>query len=1142
MPEERRWRIRALFDRAAELPAAERGAFLDNACQGDAALRAELEELLAHDAGFHAGTEVDGFLQSPLFRSPEKTPPGSASPASGEQPGLPPRIGRYRVLRGLGEGGMGTVYEAEQDSPRRTVALKVIRPGIVLPELVKRFSQEVQFLARLQHRGIAQVFEAGMGEDGRPFFAMEYIRGMPLDAYARGHGLDVASRLELLAKVCDAVQHAHDKGVIHRDLKPSNILVDETGEPKVLDFGVARATDADLLTSTDHTRTGQLVGTLGYMSPEQVTAAPAELDGRSDVYALGVVLFELLVDRLPYHLEHLPLPEVARMILEQEPSRLGSINPHFRGDVETIVAKALEKDKARRYQSAAELAADIRRHLRNVPIRARPPSALYQLGKFARRHKALVGGVAGVMAALVVGLVGTLLFAAREARQRGLAEHNAHVADGEKHAALRQAYRADLAAAAAALQSHDVAFAARQLDEAPEALRGWEWRHLHSRLDDSIAVFPAPVGATYLTLGADEPRLAVLADQRVRLLDELGRTERTVPYPLEHRGLWTVARTPQGLLYLGATERMVYLRDESGEVRLGVEAAAGDTAACLSLSPNLKGLAVTWKTPTGYSTAVYDSSGKEQVRLPDLHSAPVWSLTFSPDGTRLASTSEDGTARLWDVATGQPIGGPLRHPGKSKVLHAAFRRDGTRVLTTSADGTVCQWDAATGMAVEPPFERHTGEVWTATYSPDGRWVASAGTDRTVRLWQATGRQEALVLNGHTDNITQLVFSEDGRRLCSVSQDGTARTWEADPNANLPVLSGHSLYVYPVAYSPDGQWIASGSWDGTVRLWDALTGEPCAVMPLGNNVRALAFGPDSTWLVTGCDGDDRLQLWDILTARRRKSIKGPGKVPQALAVSPDGTRVAAMDSEGTFSLTELRNGREVASLDLLTRSDTRGALAWSPDGQRLALISEEKNIGLWDTREGQITARLSGHTERIFSVAFSPDGHQLVSAGRDRTVRVWDVDTGLCRAVLQGHANEVFAAVFHPGGTRIASAGRDGMIWLWDAATGEKLTRLQGHANYVYSLAFSPDGKSLASGSGDGTVRLWDTEPLARRQQARREAEAVRPEAERLVERLFAELGEPTWVAARLRGDEKLSDPLRRAALRAVMCRGGQARP
>ena len=268
-------------------------------------------------------------------------------------------------------------------------------------------------------------------------------------------------------------------------MKPANILVEETGQPKVLDFGVARATDADLLTMAGLTQAGQLIGTPDYMSPEQVSADPAAIDHRSDVYALGVILFELSAHRLPYQLENRPLAETARLIQEQDPPRLGLINPELRGDVETIVAKALEKDPARRYRSAADLAADLRRWLDHEPILARPPSALYHLHKFARRHKGLVGGVVATGVALVLGLVGTILFAVREAHQRGQAEHHAQQAIDEQREALFQAYRARMAAAAAALSAHDVADAARQLDAAPEDLRDWEWRHLRSRLDDS---------------------------------------------------------------------------------------------------------------------------------------------------------------------------------------------------------------------------------------------------------------------------------------------------------------------------------------------------------------------------------------------------------------------------------------------------------------------------------------------------------------------------------------------------------------------------------------------------------------------------------------------------------------------------------
>jgi serine/threonine protein kinase/Flp pilus assembly protein TadD len=301
---------------------------------------------------------------------------------------------------------MGTVYEAEQQNPRRTVALKVMRPGFVPEALLRRFEQESQLLGRLQHPGIAQVYEAGTEESEQgpqPYFVMELVRGIPLDRHAAEKRLDLRGRLELMARVCDAVQHAHEKGVVHRDLKPANILVDETGQPKVLDFGVARATDSDIQ-ATMLTEVGAIVGTLSYMSPEQVEADPAQLDTRSDVYALGVILYELLAGRLPHDLRHKALPEVMRIIREDEPTRLSAVSRTLRGDVETIVSKALSREKSRRYQSAAELAADLRRYLDDEPIVARPTSTAYQLRKFAARNRAFVGGVAAVFGALVVGV------------------------------------------------------------------------------------------------------------------------------------------------------------------------------------------------------------------------------------------------------------------------------------------------------------------------------------------------------------------------------------------------------------------------------------------------------------------------------------------------------------------------------------------------------------------------------------------------------------------------------------------------------------------------------------------------------------------------------------------------------------------
>ncbi|MHC4216817.1 MAG: tetratricopeptide repeat protein [Planctomycetota bacterium] len=386
-------RVNDILAEALERPEAQRAAFVSEACGDDKTLRAQVERLIALDG--QAAAFVGGH------------PDAISENAEAAAPAVD-RIGHYTVRRVIASGGMGTVYEAEQDHPSRLVALKVLRHGAASPQALKRFQHESEILGRLKHANIAQVYEAGTwdrGEGAQPYFAMELIEGQPLLRYAESGKLGLRPRLELFVKVCDAVQYAHQRGVIHRDLKPDNVLVDAHGEPKILDFGVARATDSDIRTTTLQTDIGQLIGTVPYMSPEQVMGDPHGLDTRSDVYSLGVVLYELMCGKLPYDLTDKSIPEAVLVIRGEDPVPLSTINRTYRGDLETIAGKALEKDKDRRYQTAAELAADVRRYLTDEPIVARPPSTFYQLRKFARRNKALVGGVAVAMIALMLGTV-----------------------------------------------------------------------------------------------------------------------------------------------------------------------------------------------------------------------------------------------------------------------------------------------------------------------------------------------------------------------------------------------------------------------------------------------------------------------------------------------------------------------------------------------------------------------------------------------------------------------------------------------------------------------------------------------------------------------------------------------------------------
>ncbi len=452
MTPERYQRIKSIFFEAAGTRGRARLAVLDRACGPDTDLRHEVEKLLAGQES--ATSEMDGLVTPEDFNSVRREIEHLAAGSSAAAPipsslagvGELPQVAGYTIERLIGSGGMGTVYAATQKNPRRTVALKVMRAGVASKAALRRFEFEAQVLAHLRHPGIAQIYEAGtFRANGAelPFFAMEYIPdAVPLTDYAVQHRFTTRARLSLFAAICDAVHYGHQKGVIHRDIKPSNVLVDAGGAIKVIDFGVARAVDSDLAVTTLHTDTGQLIGTLQYMSPEQVAWDTGDIDTRSDVYALGVVLYELLCGNLPYDLHGVSIVEAGRLIREHVPAKLSTLDRRLRGDVETIVLKALEKERERRYPSAAEFAQDVRRYLSGEAIQARPASALYHLRVFARRNKLAFGSIAAAFVGLLAAsIVSTSLYLRADAdRQRAeQAEGQADLARLDEKAAKEAA-------------------------------------------------------------------------------------------------------------------------------------------------------------------------------------------------------------------------------------------------------------------------------------------------------------------------------------------------------------------------------------------------------------------------------------------------------------------------------------------------------------------------------------------------------------------------------------------------------------------------------------------------------------------------------------------------------------------------------
>jgi len=1113
----------------------ERAAFLDGACGNEPVRRARVEALLADH--FHQGA----FMKGPAL---EQERPGIAGFPVEE--GAAQMIGRYKLLEKIGEGGFGEVWMAEQREPvKRRVALKIIKLGMDSRQIVARFEAERQALAMMDHANIAKIFDAGTTESpltpalsptggeggsglatrhsplathyGRPYFVMELVRGIKITEYCDQNQLPTQERLRLFILVCQAIQHAHQKGIIHRDIKPSNILVtlhDGVPVPKVIDFGIAKATQGELTDKTVFTQFQQFIGTPAYISPEQAEMSGLDIDTRADIYSLGVLLYELLVGQTPFDANEMMqggLDALRQIIREKEPLRpstklntlqgdarttagkrrqtdVEKLVHQLQGDLDWIVMKCLEKDRTRRYETANGLAADLKRHLDNEPVTARPPSATYKLRKFVRRNRSLVMSAAALLLVLCLGLLGTslgLLRASREAGRAQLAERDATgqrdvaVAAGESEARAREEtqellYTSDMERAQHAWEENNVGLVLELLERHKDRKRpgDFEWYYLW-RLCKRSLLTPTITNnspALAVALSPDGKTLACGGmDGSVALINT--STLHTRKLGAHASQVHCVAFSPDGtILASGSGDDTVRLWDvgTAPQVQQTVEyteiTGFTDWVTSVDFAPDGKFLAV---GSIDAQVSLWNVAERRfQWQREDARF--VWAVAFSPDGRIVASVSggaRPGIAsglKLRDAATGDIL---TAAGGYSKMI--CFSPDGSSLATGGdEDGVIRIWSRELSM---PPRELkgHTGPVRSIAYM-DRDTLVSGSADNTVRLWDVATGNLRDTLRGHSGAVRSVACSRDGKLLVSASMDHTVKLWQMDWQSEKNVLKGHKGAVLSVALSPDGSIVASGgSFDLMVKLWDAATSELKFDLPgHTEQVWCVAYSPDGKTLASS--GDDReIILWDTTTGKVIRRLKGHTNTVWSLAFLDSGLTLASTGEDGSVRLWSVATGE---GRILVQRSNRFGCvLAWQD--QTLAFGSwDDYVIEVWDLHARGQPRVLRGHRGPVRAMAFLRTGRELVTGSWDGTVRLWNLESDGRSEILTSHTDEILAVAVSPDGTTLASAGTDGTVKLLDLSTRRERAALKGHTGGVQSLAFSQDGKLLVSG-GD-TVRLW----------------------------------------------------------------------